>query len=221
MDSKALFVNVLTFSRVPFILGWMALAIVQAYLPVSAAKCCLASASFWTAWAAGAFMFASGLTDLFDGKLARKWNVVTPLGKMADPLMDKVFYVVTFPTITWLLARQGEGEAHALLMLGFTILYILRDLWVTFMRSVGSQFGADGAAMWLGKVRTALSFPAAGWIYAYATLHVFVPENSAWRDWWLYLTYAVEAFMIVLNFWSTVTYTRVYLPYLKKALERK
>jgi phosphatidylglycerophosphate synthase len=40
------------------------------------------------AFCAGAAMALSGLTDAWDGALARRWNVVSPLGKMADPLMD-------------------------------------------------------------------------------------------------------------------------------------
>ena len=140
---------------------------------------------------------------------------------MADPLMDKIFYVVTFPALTWQIAVQ-QDRWHALAMLAFTILYILRDLWVTFMRSVGTLYGADVQAMWLGKVRTALSFPAAGWVYAYLVLHSYVPaEGAAWNAAWRGSCFAVELFMIVLNVVSFCTYTRAYLPYLKKALERK
>ena len=172
--------------------------------------------------AAGAMMFLSGITDLFDGLLARRWNVVTSLGKMADPLMDKVFYVVVFPSLVWLIMHQGGSDAHSLTMLAFTILYILRDLWVTFLRSVGSAFGADVAAMWLGKVRTALSFPAAGWVYAYLSLHGYLPEGASQADhWWLLSCYFVEGFMIFLNIYSAYSYTVAYLPYLRLALERK
>ena len=92
----------------------------------------------------------------WDGWLARRWSVVSKLGKMSDPLMDKIFYLVAFPALTWQIARQGESEAHALVMLGFTVLYMLRDTWVTFLRSVGAMYGADVAAMWRGKVRAAL-----------------------------------------------------------------
>ena len=213
MSDKAIFVNALTFSRVPLIFAWLVLAVVQEHMAPG-------NGSFWMAWGAGLMMGLSGLTDLFDGKLARKWNVVSTLGKMADPLMDKVFYVVTFPALTWMIVHQGESGLHALVMLAFTILYILRDLWVTFMRSIGTMYGANVAAMWIGKVRTALSFPAAGWVYAYLTLHLFLPEASVWREVWLWSCYGVEAFMIILNVVSCCSYTREYLPYLKKALER-
>lgn len=216
MNSKRFFVNALTFARVPLIFGWLALAVVQEFT---------CPRDFWLAWAAGALMAMAGLTDMLDGRLARKWNVVSSLGKMADPLMDKVFYVMTFPALTWLVAHQGVSDAHSLVLLTFTILYILRDLWVTFMRSIGSLYGADVSAMWLGKVRTALSFPAAGWIYAYVALHLsgpvnaLLPADSAWRDAWLWSCYVVEGLMMLLNVVSCVVYTKAYMPFMKKALE--
>ena len=208
MNAKSAFVNALTFMRVPLILAWLCFAVAEEFGSTSL-----------LIFLAGAAMFLSGLTDAFDGALARRWNVVSPLGKMADPLMDKVFYVVAFPTLTWLVQRPGESDVHALVMLVFTILCILRDLWVTFMRAVGSMYGADGAAMWLGKVRTALLFPFAGLIYFYTFLHRLLPP--AGQSACLLFCYAAEAAMIVLNLYSSYAYTRVYLPYLKKALERK
>ncbi len=214
MNSRRLVVNALTFARVPLIFAWLGFALAQEYTitPTN-------TGSFWLAFWACLMMFLSGLTDAWDGLLARKWNVVSTLGKMADPLMDKVFYIVAFPALVWQILHQGDSDAHGLVMLFFTILYMLRDTWVTFLRSVGAMYGADVAAMWLGKVRTALSFPGAGWIYAYCCFHRMVP--TAWQGPWLVSCYVVEAVLIVFTLWSLVTYTAVYLPYLHKALERK
>ncbi len=211
MSRKTFIVNAITFARVPLIFAWLLLAILEVYFD-----------TFWLGLLAGVVMFFSGLTDAFDGALARKWNVVSQLGKMADPLMDKVFYVVAFPALTWMVTLAYE-PIHALLMLSFTILYILRDLWVTFLRSIGSLYGADCAAMWLGKVRTALSFPLAGYVYAYLWLSPIVLEaglvSVGFVNYWLYSCYVFEGLMLLVNLLSAVTYTRVYLPYLKKALE--
>ena len=204
------FVNGMTFARVPLIFAWLGFAIAQEY-----------KGGFWLSFWACAMMLLSGLTDAWDGKLARKWGVVSTLGKMADPLMDKVFYIVAFPALVWQILHQGgEGaQVHALVMLGFTILYMLRDTWVTFMRSVGTLYGADVAAMWLGKVRTALSFPGAGWVYMYCCFHGMVPQS--WNLPWLVSCYVVEGLLIVLTLWSLFTYTSAYWPYLKQALAQK
>ena len=213
--AQSAFVNALTFARVPLIVAWLLFAIAQEYVSAGAPT---SPASIALACAACLMMLLSGLTDAWDGQLARKWNVVSTLGKMADPLMDKVFYIVAFPALAWQVVHQGESEAHALVMLCFTILYMLRDTWVTFMRSVGAMYGADVAAMWLGKVRTALSFPGAGWIYVYSSFHRMFPES--WNGPWLVSCYVVEGGLIALTLWSLHTYTGAYMPYLRRALGR-
>ncbi len=198
---RLLIVNIVTFARVPFVVLFMILAVANAYRPGS-----------WVMPVLGTISLAvAALTDLFDGKLARKWGVVSKFGAMADPLMDKVFYLVTFPTLLWLLGRQPNEGSHALVMLVFTVLYILRDQWVTFLRSVGILYGADCGANWMGKFRTAASFPIACVIYVYVSLHpFFLPQV---------LIYVLEGFLIVVNIWSMFTYTRQYMPYLKKSLK--
>ncbi|MBQ6457306.1 MAG: CDP-alcohol phosphatidyltransferase family protein [Kiritimatiellae bacterium] len=206
MSRRRIVVTALTFSRLPLIFAWFALAI-AGELRESIVLGVLAVLS----------MFFAGVSDAFDGLLARRWNEVSALGKMADPLMDKVFYVVAFPTLVWMAMHQGDC-CHSLVLLVFAVLCILRDLWVTFMRSVGSLYGADCAAMWLGKVRTALSFPFAGLVYIYLIANAFLPPaaSSAARM----ACFAMEAAMIALNAVSFVSYTRAYAPYLKLALDR-
>ena len=204
----SLFVNALTFSRVPLIFAFMVFAVVAEW------RQCWA----WTIPACVS-MFLAGITDLLDGRLARRWKVVSTFGKLADPLMDKVFFIVSFPTLLWLIGAQGENRAHAILMLVFTVLYILRDQWVTFLRAIASTYQADVSAMWLGKVRTALSFPAAGLIYLYLAFHRHMPES--WNEPFLYFVYGVEVFLILLNVYSCAVYTKAYGPYMRRALFSK
>ena len=210
--ARAVLVNALTFARVPLIIAWAALAVCQEFTIRPG------GGSFWLAFWACAAMLFSGLTDLWDGQLARKWGVVSTLGKMADPLMDKVFYIVAFPTLTWQVMHQGDNQFHALVVLLLTILYMLRDTWVTFMRSIGTMYGADVAAMTLGKVRTALSFPGAGWVYMYLCFRALAP--AAWDRPWLLSCYVVELVLLALTLVSLWTYTAAYMPYLRRALER-
>ena len=206
--SHALLVNALTFSRVPFIFAFSAFAV------VAELRNCPAFA-----FAACVSMFVAAISDFFDGMLARKWDVVSRFGKMADPLMDKVFFIVSFPTILWLACVQGGMNFHSILLLAFTVLYILRDQWVTFLRAVASVYGADVGAMWLGKVRTALSFPAAGAIYIYLAFHK--PWPAALDQAWLHALYAVEIALVALNAYSSYAYTRAYAAYLSKAISNK
>ena len=150
-----LVVNAITFIRVPFILAFLGLALTHGWMTQRFTVAHTgAQPGSLMAWLALVFLTLSALTDLFDGALARKWKVVTKFGAMCDPLMDKVFYLIVFPTLLWLLPiGKPEERWHALFMVVLTILYLLRDQWVTFLRSVGSLYGADCAASFLGKFR--------------------------------------------------------------------
>ena len=208
LSSKSLIVNALTLSRVPLIFVYLVFAILGHF-----------SESYvypLVAILAGA---AAGISDFFDGMLARRWCVVSDFGKMADPLMDKVYFIVAFPSLVWLAAVQGESPAHAVSLLVFTILWILRDQWVTFLRAVASLYHANVAAMWLGKVRTALSFPCAGGIYVYLAFHRFWSSSAAETG--LQVCFVVEGFLILLNLYSFIVYTRSYFPYVRRAMGRE
>ena len=208
LSSKSLIVNALTLSRVPLIFVYLVFAILGNF-----------SESYVYPLAAILAGAAAGISDFFDGMLARRWCVVSEFGKMADPLMDKVYFIVAFPSLVWLAAVQGESPAHAVTLLVFTILWILRDQWVTFLRAVASIYHADVAAMWLGKVRTALSFPCAGGIYVYLAFHRFWPMAVAETG--LQACFVVEGFLILLNLYSFIVYTRSYFPYVRRAMGRE
>jgi phosphatidylglycerophosphate synthase len=190
----------------PLIVAWLVLALIQAHL-----------GGYTYAFIALFAMFLSGITDAFDGHLARKWNVVSQLGKMADPMMDKIFYVISYPTLVWLAlisASSPLDKIHSLVILIVTITSILRDLWVTFIRAIGALYGADGAAMLMGKIRTAISFPAAGVIYIYLSMRTLFPQSFS--SFLFYSCIALESVMVIINFISFVTYTKAYMPYIKK-----
>ena len=206
-SAKSLFVNALTFSRVPLIFLYLAFAVAGQFgdSPFCPILACIAAG-------------AAGFSDLFDGLLARRWGVVSDFGKMADPLMDKVYFIVAFPSLVWLAAVQGESAMHAVTLLVFTVLWILRDQWVTFLRSVATMYHADVGAMWLGKVRTALSFPCAGFIYIYLAFHRHWTQGAS--EIGLNVCLAVEGFLILLNLYSFIVYTKSYFPYVNRALGR-
>ena len=187
-----IFVNALTLSRGPLLLLFMAGVLVGIYHPEVA----------WLKWLNLALLIVSSVTDLFDGMLARKWNVTSRLGAVFDPMMDKVFFIIVFPTLTALLFRETPERAHAVLMLVLTVSYILRDQWVMALRALAAGDGADMKANWVGKTRTALSFPIGCMLYCYIAFQ--------W-DWLTKpLMMGVEAFAIAINLYSFIAYTRRY-----------
>lgn len=109
---------------------------------------------------------AGALTDLFDGKYARKHNLVTDLGKFLDPLADKLL-VLTLLIIIYdqcnyygaLYYLDTGGKELDLLLRWWMVLVILaREFMVTGIRLVSAGKKQVIAASWYGKVKTTLQF---------------------------------------------------------------
>ena len=98
----------------------------------------------------------ASLTDLFDGKIARKYNLVTNLGKFLDPIADKVLVLsalVVFLTVPSVFT-DGRGE-WALIVAGCGVAVILaREIIVSGFRMVAASSGMVIAADVFGKYKT-------------------------------------------------------------------
>ena len=99
-------------------------------------------------WATAVVLFSS-LTDLFDGMIARKFNQVTELGKVLDPVADKLTHaamavclITRYPLMWALVALMAVKEGYMAVM---GIRYLKKDQMM------------DGA-MWYGKICTATLF---------------------------------------------------------------
>ncbi len=161
----------------------------------------------------------SALTDLFDGHYARKWSVTSRLGALADPLMDKVFYAVALPVATFV-AMYNEATVHALVLLALDVVSMLRDQWVSFLRSVGSEYGADVRANWSGKLRTVIGFPVIVVIHLQLGLETLRMHHAAYEGLSALpapLIYALEAALIAVTLLSAGSYTLRYMPCLRRA----
>ena len=96
-------------------------------------------------WIALAVFIVASFTDLLDGKIARKYNLVTDFGKFADPLADKM---LTTAAMLWFV-ENGQMPAWALLIV------LVREFAVSGLRMIASDKGRVIAAGWSGKVKTA------------------------------------------------------------------
>lgn len=100
------------------------------------------------------FTLASA-TDFLDGKIARKYNLVTTFGKFADPLADKMIVLTSF----LILMYQAVGVDASFTTLRVVPLWgvaiiLLRELMVSGIRLVAAEKGIVIAAGWSGKVKT-------------------------------------------------------------------
>ena len=199
------FVNTLTLSRAPL-----------ALLAVACSLLNLACPSWGWIVATAVLLALSALTDLFDGKLARKWGVVSRFGALADPLMDKVFYILPLPTATFL-ALYSEDVVHASVLLALDIVSIGRDLWVSFLRAATAGTSAKMGASWAGKIRTALAFPVIAIVHLALGIRVLALHEKTSLVLPSAPLYALEAVILAATLWSAVSYTRYYLPFLTDA----
>ena len=89
------------------------------------------------------FVIAS-ITDLVDGKIARKYNLITNLGKFLDSLADKML------VISVLIALVDLNRISAV----WVCIIVLREFAVTGIRMLASAQGVVMAAKMIGKIKT-------------------------------------------------------------------
>lgn len=104
------------------------------------------------------FALAS-FTDFLDGKIARKYNLITDLGKFLDPIADKV--LVTAGIIIAVADPRANvfttllGEELGLILGGIGVVIIIsRELVVSSLRMMAAKRGKVLAAEYIGKVKT-------------------------------------------------------------------
>ena len=98
---------------------------------------------FWSLVLAALFVLAS-ITDFLDGFIARKYNMITTMGKFLDPLADKL--IINSAMI--LMIPNGWIDAW------IVVIIIMRDLIVDGIRSIASSEGIYIQASILGKQKT-------------------------------------------------------------------
>jgi CDP-diacylglycerol---glycerol-3-phosphate 3-phosphatidyltransferase len=105
------------------------------------------------------FIFlAAALSDLWDGHLARSRGMITDLGKLLDPVADKVLLVATF--IPFYLLSHGYGPGGdfpwfgGVLPLWILVVIFGRELFITLFRSYAARQGVVIAAGPAGKYKT-------------------------------------------------------------------
>ena len=95
-------------------------------------------------WIALTLFITASLTDLLDGKIARKYNLVTNFGKFMDPLADKLL------VCSALVCLNGKGALGSWI----AIVIISREFIISGFRLVASDNGVVIAASYWGKFKT-------------------------------------------------------------------
>ena len=111
------------------------------------------------------FFVIACYTDHLDGKLARKNNQVTDLGKFLDPVADKLLVnsLVIFLVAPSIFAPYIPGELNQVnFSVWCAIILVARDIVVDALRFIGASKGTVIAANIFGKLKTVLEMVAIG-----------------------------------------------------------
>lgn len=100
----------------------------------------------WHSLAALLVFIAASLTDMFDGKIARKRGLVTDFGKFLDPIADKMLTTAAF--LGFICLDIGYGVVWV------TLIVLLREFTVSSVRMIAAARGKVIAADKWGKVKT-------------------------------------------------------------------
>lgn len=146
-------------------------------------------------------------SDLFDGFLARKLNLVTDLGKVLDPMADSITHITLFLTFT-------KGIVGLPLLLVFVFLY--RDLFISTLRTLCALRSVALAARFSGKMKTAIQAVAS---FLIVFLMIFYTNGLISLELFQQLSLAlvsIAAFYTLVSVGDYVIANRIYI---KKALE--
>lgn len=173
----------------------------------------LQGAPIWCRIFPALLFLAAAITDLLDGKIARKHGIVTDFGKFIDPLADKF---MIFAACITLLVIEPE---LAPVFLWVSAVVMLRELAVTSLRLVvAGKSGIVVAASFFGKCKTVTQ--------VVAVMVMFLEPTLAWLCSLISLTplvtffahhvlsYVAMAAMAITTVASGLDYMKSYLPYI-------
>lgn len=152
-----------------------------------------------------AIFILTSLTDMLDGKIARKYNLITNFGKFLDPLADK------FMVFGALLSILYKYEYIRPVFIWAAAVVMFRELAVTSIRLIAC--GSEGiviAASWLGKVKTVMQIVCICTVILEPVLFPFFPPFAEMHI----LSYVTTGIMLVMTLWSGIDYLKNYWKYI-------
>ena len=172
----------------------------------------------WQYIIAAVIYMAAGFTDFLDGNIARKYGLVTNLGKFLDPLADKFMVMTSLLCLCYMSATianpfSENDRVYAALLVVAAAIVIFRELAITSMRLVAaSTDGSVIAAAYLGKLKTVTQM-------VFTTFAIVEPafyslDLAIFND--HIISYVLMALMTVMTLWSGIDYMKGYWKYIKE-----
>ena len=159
------------------------------------------------AWTILVCFYVAALTDFLDGYLARKWNVVSTLGAVLDPIADKI---LVCGAIVGLIAIQGplrqldDSLGGWILIPGTLILF--REFAVSAMREVLAPKGIKLPVTFLAKTKTTLQLLSIAALIAFIFWPSWGLPNIAWLQQGINGAKWLFAFSSLITVWTGIEY---------------
>ena len=172
--------NILTVSRIVMVIVFVIMATLAepAYFNNSPDR------MYQIRWIAYILVILAGLTDLLDGYLARKFDIVSDFGALMDPLADKIFV-----TGTMLIAIE-----YKLMPAFIAVLVLCREFMVTGLRTLAAKKQIVISADRWGKLKTALqmvmlAIAGFAWVMDGGVAYLHDAKWFGVRIWYIWLAY--------------------------------
>ena len=171
----------------------------------------MVSNALWASAVGLVLFIVASLTDMLDGKIARKYNLVTDFGKFMDPLADKFMVIGAMFVILYRSLSLYSDELFSNVFFWAFMIVIFRELAVTSIRLVVS--GSSGiviAANMLGKIKTCTQIACVICCIAEPVIYDLI----GWGTYSLPVSLVTAALMLVFTLWSGINYIVSYWKYL-------
>ncbi len=169
------------------------------------------SAELWASAIGLALFIIASLTDMLDGKIARKYGLVTDFGKFMDPLADKFMVIGAMFVILYRSLSIYSDKLFSNVFFWAFMIVIFRELAVTSIRLVVS--GSSGiviAANMLGKIKTCTQIACVICCIAEPVIYNLLEMETDF----LPVSLATAALMLIFTLWSGINYIVSYWKYL-------
>ena len=188
--------NILTFGRLVLTILFLVMLL---YIPQAKDK-------IFAFDAALTVFIIAGLTDIIDGPIARKLNVASKLGRMLDPLADKILVCGAFICF----AIIGEPSLFAIsetymnvIRWGIAAILIGREGYVTILRHAAEAKGIDFRAVASGKIKMFLQSFAVGTVII-KSAHI---QTADWGHWFTTITFLIMLTVTIVSGFSATRRT--------------
>ena len=184
--------NIVTYIRIALVIVFLALYVSAGVFFPQVAQ---SGTNTPLRWAAAIVFIVAASTDKLDGWMARKFNQVTELGKLMDPIADKLL----------MLGALIVASILSEMPWWVTILFLIREVGITVMRlAIVDKGGSVMAAEWPGKLKTL--FQSVGIAFLLIPASTLMTAGSAGLTAYVWCTWIFILVALVLCLYSGAEY---------------